>query len=118
RGLAMPAYTMTPVDTPFYNSDRFDDHTAFDPERAMRLLDGTPYEGGKNWPAITMSMRNVEADAHKAAMAAIIEMLGKHLGMAIEPEIGDPQVIYRDMWNGKKQLMWLRWFMDYPDANH
>ena len=38
--------------------------------------------------------------------------------MNIDLEQGDPQAVYKEMWNGNKQLMWLRWYMDYPDANN
>jgi ABC-type oligopeptide transport system substrate-binding subunit len=117
-GLGKPAYTMNPAGTVFFNQNKYDELTKFDPKVAMDLLKGTEYEGGKNWPKITMSVRNNEADAHRAAMAALIQMFKEHLGMNIDAEQGDPQALYREMWQGNKQLMWLRWYMDYPDANN
>jgi peptide/nickel transport system substrate-binding protein/oligopeptide transport system substrate-binding protein len=30
----------------------------FDQKAAMEMLKGTPYEGGKNWPKIVLSMRD------------------------------------------------------------
>lgn len=118
QGLGKPAYTMNPAGTVFYNSNTYDAQTKFDPKMAMDLLKGTKYEGGKNWPNITMSVRNNEADAHRASMAALIQMFKEHLGMNIDSEQGDPQALYKEMWQGNKQLMWLRWYMDYPDANN
>ncbi|MFN8558861.1 MAG: peptide ABC transporter substrate-binding protein [Dehalococcoidia bacterium] len=117
-GMGAPAYTQMNPGTPQYNPNKYDQYTKFDPKVAMDLLKGTEYEGGKNWPKITMSMRNNETDAHKAAMQAIIQMYKEHLGMTIDSEVGDPQVIYREMRQGNKQLMWLRWYLDYPDANN
>jgi oligopeptide transport system substrate-binding protein len=118
QGLGKPAYTMNPAGTVFFNPNTYEQYTKFDPKLAMETLKGTKYEGGRNWPKITMSMRNNEADAHKASMAAIIQMFKEHLGMNIDAEQGDPQAVYREMWQGNKQLMWLRWYMDYPDANN
>ncbi|MGD9890815.1 MAG: peptide ABC transporter substrate-binding protein [Dehalococcoidia bacterium] len=118
QGLGKPAFTMNPAGTVFYNPNAYEQHTKFDPKMAMDLLKGTKYEGGKNWPNITMSVRNNEADAHRAAMAALIQMFKEHLGMNIDAEQGDPQALYKEMWQGNKQLMWLRWYMDYPDANN
>lgn len=117
-GLGTPAYTMNPPSTPFYNTNKYEQYTMFDPKMAMDLLKGTKYEGGKNWPKITMSMRNNEADAHKASMAALVQMFKEYLGMTIDQEIADPQVVYNEMRQGNKQMMWLRWYNDYPDANN
>jgi oligopeptide transport system substrate-binding protein len=118
QGLGTPAFTQMNPGSPFYNSNKYDEFTRFDPRVAMDQLKGTEYEGGKNWPKITMSMRSNEADAHKASMAAIVQMYKEHLGMNIDSEVGDPQAVYREMRQGNKQLMWIRWYMDYPDPNN
>ena len=118
QGLGQVAYTQMNPGSPFYNSNKYDEFTKFDPKLAMEQLRGTEYEGGKNWPKITMSMRANEADAHKASMAALVQMFKEHLGMTIESEVGDPQAVYNEMRQGNKQLMWIRWYMDYPDPNN
>ncbi len=118
QGLGAPAYTQMNPGLPQYNSNKYDQYTKYEGKDAVKYLAGTKYEGGKNWPKITMSMRNNEADAHKSSQAAIAQMLKDNLGMSIDLEQGDPQAIYKEMWNGNKQLMWLRWYMDYPDANN
>ena len=117
-GLGSAAYTMNPAGTSFFNPNKYDEFTKYDPKLAMDQLKGTEYEGGKNWPKITISMRNNEADAHQASMAAIVQMFKENLGMTIDSELGDPQALYKEMRQGNKQLMWLRWYMDYPDANN
>ena len=58
-GHAVPAHSMVP---PGLTGAR-DDATVrglqrFDPARAMALLRGTPYEGGRNWPKVVLSMRD------------------------------------------------------------
>jgi oligopeptide transport system substrate-binding protein len=118
QGLGTVAFTQMNPGSPFYNSNKYDEFAKFDPKVAMDQLRGTEYEGGRNWPKITMSMRNNEADQHKAAMAAIIQMYKEHLKMDIDSEQGDPQAVYNEMRQGNKQLMWLRWYMDYPDPNN
>ncbi len=106
-----------PPGTPHYNEDTYPEYTAYDPEKAMSLLDGTKYEGGKNWPKITLTHRE-EGDAPKAAADAIINMLKQNLNMEIEHEVGEPKTTYERMYNHEIQLMWVRWYIDYPDANN
>jgi oligopeptide transport system substrate-binding protein len=117
RGLATPAYTFQPPGAPGYDDNTYDEYTAYDPDLAMSMLDGTPYEGGENWPAITLTHRE-EGDAPRAAAEAIIEMLRQNLGMEIEHEIGEPVETYERMWEHRIQFMWVRWFNDYPDPNN
>ena len=118
KGLGTVAYTMTPPGMPGYDENKYDDFTKYDPEMAMSLLKGTPYEGGKNWPKITMTQRNNEGDAPVAAGDAIIAMLKQNLGMDIEHELGDPKDTYNRMYEDRIQLMWWRWYIDYPDPNN
>jgi oligopeptide transport system substrate-binding protein len=110
------AYTFDPPGTPGYNPNTYDQYTKFDPTTAKNMLKGTPYEGGKNWPKITMTQRK-ESDAAAAAGDAIIQMLHDNLGMTIDHVIGEPKATYDEMYQGKIQLMWIRWYMDYPDPN-
>jgi len=83
----------------------------------MSRLAGTPYAGGKNWPKITMTQRNNEGDAPKAAGDAIISMLQQNLGMNIEHVLGDPKTVYNEAYQHRLQLIWWRWYIDYPDPN-
>jgi oligopeptide transport system substrate-binding protein len=117
RGLATPAYTFQPPGAPGYDENTYDEYTSYDPDLAMSMLDGTPYEGGENWPEITLTHRE-EGDAPRAAAEAIIEMLRQNLGMEIQHEIGEPVETYERMWEHRIQFMWVRWFNDYPDPNN
>ncbi|TVR76573.1 MAG: peptide ABC transporter substrate-binding protein [Sphaerobacteraceae bacterium] len=117
RGLATPAYTFQPPGAPGYDENTYDEYTSYDPDLAMSMLDGTPYEGGENWPDITLTHRE-EGDAPRAAAEAIIEMLRQNLNMDIEHEIGEPVETYERMWEHRIQFMWVRWFNDYPDPNN
>jgi oligopeptide transport system substrate-binding protein len=116
QGLGQPAFTFNPPGTPGFNPNKYDEYTKFDPNLAKQQLVGTKYEGGKNWPKITMTQRK-EGDAEAQAGDAIIQMLGDTLGMKIDHEIGDPKEVYNRMWQRKLQLIWIRWYEDYPDAN-
>ncbi|MGA7671945.1 MAG: peptide ABC transporter substrate-binding protein, partial [Nitrolancea sp.] len=118
KGLGTVAYTMTPPGMPGYDENKYGDFTKYDPEAAMAALKGTPYEGGKNWPKITMTQRNNEGDAPVAVGDAIIAMLKQNLGMSIDHELGDPKDTYNRMYEGRIQLMWWRWYIDYPDPNN
>ena len=115
-GLGKPAYTFIPPGTPGFNPNTYDQYTKFDPATAMNLLKGTPYEGGKNWPPITMSQRT-EGEAEKVSGDAVIQQLKTNLGMAIDHEVGDPKDVYERMYQRKLQLIWIRWYEDYPDQS-
>ncbi len=117
QGAGEVAYTMNPKGTPFYNSNTYDQYTKYDPKAAMDLLKGTPYEGGKNWPKITLT--NIQSgDATTAAADALIQMLKQNLGMNnIDHVEGLRPAINQEMYNGQVQLMFISWLVDYPDAN-
>jgi oligopeptide transport system substrate-binding protein len=117
RGLATPAYTFQPPGAPGFDENTYPEFTEYDPEKAMSLLEGTPYEGGQNWPPITLTHRE-EGDGPRAAAEAIIEMLRQNLNMDIEHEEGESREVYERMWQHRLQLMWVRWFNDYPDPNN
>jgi oligopeptide transport system substrate-binding protein len=117
QGLGVPAYTFNPPGFPGYNPNKYDDLTKYDPKLAMDMLKGTPYEGGKNWPKITLTHRD-EGDGPKAVGAAIIQMLKQNLGMQIDQVVGEPKETYERMYKGEIQLMWIRWYADYPDPNN
>jgi oligopeptide transport system substrate-binding protein len=117
QGVGQPAYTFNPPGFPGHNPDRYDDLTRYDPKLAMELLKDTPYQGGKNWPKIALTHRD-EGDAPKAAAAAMIQMLKQNLGMAVDQVVGEPKETYDRMFKGEIQLMWVRWYADYPDPNN
>ncbi|HET7037651.1 MAG TPA: peptide ABC transporter substrate-binding protein, partial [Thermomicrobiaceae bacterium] len=117
KGLGTVAYNLTPPGMPGFNPNKYEDFTTYDPKKAMSLLDGTPYAGGKNWPKIQMTQRNNEGDAPRAAGDALIAMLKANLGMDIEHILGDPKQVYSEAYEGRVQLMWWRWYIDYPDPN-
>lgn len=117
QNLGQPAYTFNPPGFPGYNPNKYEELTKYDPKVAMDMLKGTPYEGGKNWPKITLTHRD-EGDGPKAVGAAIIQMLKQNLGMQIDQVVGEPKETYDRMYKGEIQLMWIRWYADYPDPNN
>jgi len=117
QGLGVPAYTFNPPGFPGYNQNKYDEQTKFDAKVAMDMLKGTQYEGGKNWPKIMLTHRD-EGDGPKAVGAAIIQMLKQNLGMQIDQVVGEPKETYERMYKGEIQLMWIRWYADYPDPNN
>src|SRR4030095_4265914 len=57
-GFAIPAHSMIPPGFPGAVDDKkIRDIQRFDPKAAMAQLKGTMYEGGRNWPKITLTMR-------------------------------------------------------------
>ncbi|MGD9712377.1 MAG: peptide ABC transporter substrate-binding protein [Thermomicrobiales bacterium] len=120
NGLVTPAYNMVPQGVfGFLDDPTLPEIQAYDPEAAMAALVGTEFEGGQNWPEITMWMRANEEIYNADVMANdIADQLQQTLGMmvSIQPIPLDnfsPQ-LYENEW----QLVFIRWWLDYPDPNN
>jgi len=118
QGFGMPAHAMVPPGFPGYVDDEaIKQVQRFDPKLAMDSLKGTPYEGGKNWPKIVISMRD-EPYAAKPMAEGVQAMLRDVLNMPTELEVLEPRVFRERLWKQDLQLIWIRWFMDYPDPHN
>jgi oligopeptide transport system substrate-binding protein len=118
QGFGIPAHAMVPPGLPGYVDDEaLKQLQRFDPKLAMESLKGTPYEGGKNWPKIVMSMRD-EPYAAKPMAEGLQAMLREVLHMPTELEVLEPRVFRERLWKQDLQLIWIRWFMDYPDPHN
>jgi len=120
NGLEAPAYCMVPQGVfGFLEDPSLQEIQNYDPEAAMAALAGTEYEGGKNWPEITMWMRAEEEYLNADVMANdIADQLKQNLKMeiAIQPV---PQSNFTQQLNENKwQLVWIRWLYDYPDPDN
>jgi oligopeptide transport system substrate-binding protein len=121
NNLVVPAYGMVPIGVYGY----FDDPEIaaiqkFDPELAMEQLVGTEFEGGQNWPPITVLMRGEEEIYNSDLMLNdIIAQLKENLGMDIQVEklVGEGNFRPRLLEN-RDQLVWIRWWYDYPDPDN
>ena len=123
QGVGKAALTFDPPDLPHYvdpaKYPKIVELTKYDPKAAMAELVGTPYEGGKNWPAITLTYRtNEERIGSTQAVQAIQAMLQDGLNMKVELEPLEQKVFRPKMWDHKIQLTWVRWYTDYPDSNN
>ena len=120
NGLAAEAYGMVPTGVFGYIDDpEIAAIQAFDPALAMEQLVGTPYEGGQNWPEITMHMRGQEEVYNSDLMANdIVAQLQENLGMNINIQVW-PEASWRpELFKNEFQLVWIRWWYDYPDPNN
>jgi len=120
NGLAIEAFAMVPTGVFGYIDDpEIAGIQAFDPAKAKELLVGTPYEGGQNWPEITMHMRGQEEDYNSDLMANdIVAQLQENLGMNINIQVW-PEASWRpELFKNQFQLVWIRWWYDYPDPNN
>ncbi|HUF92092.1 MAG TPA: peptide ABC transporter substrate-binding protein, partial [Candidatus Limnocylindria bacterium] len=118
QGFAIPAHSMIPPGFPGALDDKkIRDLQRFDPKQAMAMLKGTPYEGGRNWPKITLSMRD-EALGAKPLAEAVQAVLLEHLNMKTDLELLEPRVFRERLWKQELQFVWIRWFMDYPDPHN
>jgi len=118
QGLAIPAWSMIPLGFPGATEDpKIKALQRFDKKAAMEMLKGTPYEGGKNWPKIVLSMRD-EALGAKPLAEAVQAVLLENLNMKTELEVLEQRVFRERLWKQDLQFVWIRWFMDYPDPHN
>jgi ABC-type oligopeptide transport system substrate-binding subunit len=120
QGLVTPAYCMVPTGVFGNLSDpSLPEIQAFDPAAAMEALVGTPYEGGANWPAVTMYMRANEESYNADLMANdIVAQLKENLNFDVQIQ-AVPQTNFTAQLNELKwELTFIRWWYDYPDANN
>jgi ABC-type oligopeptide transport system substrate-binding subunit len=121
QGLGTPAHAYITPGLPGHieaaKHPKFLDIQKYDPKRAMEALKGSKYEGGKNWPKITLTMRE-EGPNPKAMAEAIQAMLAQHLKMNVELEILEQRVFRERLWKLDLQFIFIRWFADYPDPHN
>lgn len=118
QGFAIPAHSMIPPGFPGDTNDpKIKAIQKFDPKAAIAMLKGTPYEGGKNWPRIVLTMRD-EALGSKSLAEAVQSSLLEHLNMKTELEVLEQRVFRERLWKQDHQFIWIRWFMDYPDPHN
>src|SRR5439155_1029562 len=117
-GFAVAAHSMIPPGFPGAVDDKkIRDIQRFDPKAAMAQLKGTPFEGGRNWPKITLTMRE-EGYGSKPLAEAVQSVLLEHLNMKTELEVLEQRVFRAGLWKNDYQFVWIRWFMDYPDPHN
>src|SRR5712692_7558617 len=118
QGLTVPAWSMIPPGFPGALDDpKIKAIQKYDKKLAMEQLKGTPFEGGKNWPKITLSMRD-EALGSKPLAEAVQAVLLDSLNMKTDLEVLEPRVFRERLWKQDLQFVWIRWFMDYPDPHN
>jgi oligopeptide transport system substrate-binding protein len=118
QGFAIPAHSMIPPGFPGALDDpKVRGLQKFDPKLALAQLKGTPFEGGRNWPKITLSMRE-EGLGSKPLAEAVQAVLLEHLNMKTDLEVLEQRVFRERLWKQELQFVWIRWFMDYPDPHN
>src|SRR5215472_16395367 len=118
QGFAVPAWSMIPPGFPGATDDaKIKAIQSYDKKLALEQLKGTPFEGGKNWPKITLTMRD-EALGAKPLAEAMQAVLLENLNMKTDLEVLERRVFYDRLWKQDLQFVWIRWFMDYPDPHN
>ena len=96
QGFAIPAHAMIPPGFPGALDDKKTrDLQRFDPKLAMSMLKGTPFEGGKNWPKITLTLRDDDA-----TVRIIVEDNGKGLPKEGRERLTEPYMTTRSKGTG------------------
>ena len=120
NGMALEAFSMVPPGVfGFFEDPAIAEIQKFDPQLAMDALKGTEFEGGQNWPELTMWMRASEEIYNADLMANdIVAQLKDNLGMDINIS-AIPQTNFTDqLTKNEWQMVFIRWWYDYPDADN
>ena len=113
-----PAYCLVPPGIFGYFGDDFAEQMKFDPELAMELLVGTPYEGGKNWPSVNLIMRNEAALGAQIIAEDLAAQINESIGLEISIQVMDFQAFRELQFSLTPQMVFIRWYYDYPDPNN
>jgi len=90
----------------------------FDKTAAMNALKGTTFEGGRNWPKITLSYNSGDVDIPTGYPDEIARQLKESINMDVQLEPLESKV-----WNARRfaldlQFLLYRWYQDYPDPHN
>ena len=119
-GLVLPASSMVPVGVYGHIEDpEISAIQQYDPELAMSMLAGTPYEGGQNWPEVTVLVRGNEGQYNSNIMIEdIADQLQSTMGLEIQINELVEQPFRDALYANDSPLVWIRWWYDYPDPDN
>jgi len=113
-----PAFCLMPPGMFAYFGTDFQENYTLDKNMALDLLKGTPYEGGQNWPDVTMILRD-EANLGSQVMAEdVVAQIKDAIGLDIKLQVMDFQAFRDELFKNQYQIAWIRWYYDYPDPNN
>ncbi len=120
KGVNTVAYAMTAPGVFGYFDDadnKLKNIQKYDPKAALEALKGTAFEGGRNWPKVTMSYNSSDYDIPAGTPDEIAREVKEAIGMDIVIEPLEVKV-----WNDRRfaldlQLLLYRWFQDYADPH-
>lgn len=114
-----PAHCLMPPGLFGYIGDdeEIRDIQAFDLERAEEALAQSRY-ADRNWPDVTIILRN-EAHLNSTIMVEdVAAQVEENLGLRMDIQIMDVQAFRELQFTLTPQIVWIRWFYDYPDPNN
>jgi peptide/nickel transport system substrate-binding protein/oligopeptide transport system substrate-binding protein len=90
----------------------------YDTTAAMIALKGTAFEGGRNWPKVTLSYNSSDTDIPTGYPDEIARQLTQAINMDVQLEPLENKV-----WNARRfaldlQFLLYRWYQDYPDPHN
>jgi oligopeptide transport system substrate-binding protein len=90
----------------------------YDKTAAMAALKGTSFEGGRNWPKVTLTYNVSDTDIPAGFPDEIARQLKESINMDVQIEPLDAKV-----WNARRfaldvQFLLYRWYQDYPDPHN
>ncbi len=114
------AYAMTPPGVVGYFDDddnKLKNLQKYDPKAAMDALKGTTFEGGRNWPKITLTYNSSDTDIPAGYPDEIARQLKENLNMDVQLEPLEGKVFDARRFALDLQFLLYRWAQDYPDPH-
>lgn len=118
NGQGQPMTSMMPPGLfGYFDDEEITGIQPFDVDLAMAALEGTDFEGGQKWPEIVMTLRQ---EAHNSQIMAedMAAQLLDNLGMEVQLNVMEPNAFRDSLWATELQLVFIRWWYDYPDPNN
>jgi len=118
EGRAGPARSLLPTTFPGRVADGdVNSLQDFDVDKALQLLDDTPYAENVNWPPVTLLMTDTNEVARLLANDCAAQ-LNENIGMQVDITIVSPAEYDAALKAGTAGIFWKRWDFTYADANN
>jgi ABC-type oligopeptide transport system substrate-binding subunit len=112
-----PAFCLMPPGLFAYFGSDFQEMCDYDPDQAKEFLAQSRYADG-NFPDVTMILRN-EAELGSTIMAEdVAAQVTEVLGLEMQLQVMDFQAFRELQFLNTPQIVWIRWYYDYPDPNN
>jgi oligopeptide transport system substrate-binding protein len=115
NGLGIEAQTLIPPGIKGYDKDFKNPYTAFDVEKAKKLLDKAGYPGGKGLPTITYD--TISTTVYRQMAEFLVKQM-QQIGITVKPVFNTWPELQKKIKTAQVMMYGISWIADYPDAEN